>query len=206
MHTGDIVPYDASTDASDILLIMGGSSNHVVTILSCILSFVNAFPNSPLLYIDFGITAQERCWLEYVFRMVHAFHEKRNASVPIYFRTVDWDHFPDWFHITKGLNHGGYAWKPLVIADAFYQWKGVVMWNDGGNYFKENCIGGSSPCERRESICHLIMPDWIGSSTTTPTTSSFNTTSQNPSIEPSLQAVEATCSSTITTPSAEAES
>ena len=142
VRTGDIVPYDSSTDASDILLMMGGSSNHVVTVLSCILSFVYAFPNSPLLYIDFGVTAQERCWLEYVFRMIHTLHEKRNASVPIYYRTVDWDHFPDWIHITKALNHGGYAWKPIVIADAFYQWKGVVMWNDAGNYFRETCMGG----------------------------------------------------------------
>lgn len=142
VRTGDIVPYDASTDASDILLMMGGSSNHVVTVLSCILSFVYAFPNSPLLYIDFGVTPQERCWLEYVFRMIHTLHQKRNASAPIYYRTVDWDHFPDWIHITKALNHGGYAWKPIVIADAFYQWKGVVMWNDAGNYFKEICIGG----------------------------------------------------------------
>ena len=71
---------------------------------------------------------------------------------------MDWDHFPDWIHITKAINHGGYAWKPIVIADAFYQWKGVVMWNDAGNYYYERCIGGIMAM-RKEGIYMPFDPN-----------------------------------------------
>ena len=75
--------------------------------------------------------------LEACFQLIHEYHEAMGRSIPLYFRTVNWDHFPDWMHITKAMNHGGYTWKPIVIADAFYQWKGIVMWNDAGNYLRE---------------------------------------------------------------------
>lgn len=134
--TGDITPYD-NKDLSDILIMTGGSSNHVVTAISCIFSFVREFPHSPVLFIDFGITPEEKCLIELCFQLIHEYHEAMGRSIPLYFRTVNWDHFPDWMHITKAMNHGGYTWKPIVIADAFYQWKGIVMWNDAGNYARE---------------------------------------------------------------------
>lgn len=129
----------------------GASSNHVVTALRCILSFVYAFPFSPVLFVDFGITDQERCWLSYIFKVVKGFHDSKNVSAPIYFRTVNWSNLPDWMHITKAMNNGGYAWKPIVIADAFYQWKGIVMWNDAGNLYRSWC-NGAVDAVRKEGI------------------------------------------------------
>lgn len=142
VHMGDIVPYNETKDHSDILLVFGGSSNHIVTVLSGILSFVYHFPYSPLLFVDFGATKEEVCWLKYVFTMVHQYHDAMSMSIPIYYRIYDWEHFPDWMHITKALNHGGYTWKPIAIADAFFQWKGAIMWNDAGNYYGNGCLGG----------------------------------------------------------------
>lgn len=132
--TGDIIPYNSSRDLSDTLLMTGGSSNHVITAISCLLSFVREFPHSPVLFIDFGITPEEKCLVELCYQLIHEYHMAVGRSIPLYFRTVDWDHFPDWMHITKAMNHGGYTWKPIAIADAFFQWKGIIMWNDAGNY------------------------------------------------------------------------
>ena len=135
--TGDIIPYNSSKDLSDTLIMTGGSSNHVITAISCLLSFVREFPHSPVLFIDFGITPEEKCLVELCYQLIHEYHMAVGRSIPLYFRTMDWDHFPDWMHISKAMNHGGYTWKPIVIADAFYQWKGIIMWNDAGNYARD---------------------------------------------------------------------
>ena len=107
----------------------------MVTLLSCLLSFVYAFPSSPVLFIDYGVKSQEKCWLRYIFQIVHDVHVKEGSRSFISYRKYDFDHFPHWMDIQGPFNHGGYTWKPIAIADAFYEWKAAVMWNDSGNYY-----------------------------------------------------------------------
>ncbi len=135
VRTGDIEPYDPSRDASDILLMAGASANHAVTLLSCLLSFVRIFSNSSILFVDYGMADTDLCWLNHLFNITHQFHLAQKAPARLYYRKYNWNAFPDWMNINDTLMRGGYTWKPIAIADAFYQWKGVIMWNDAGNYY-----------------------------------------------------------------------
>lgn len=135
VRTGDIQPYNPSRDTSDIMIMMGASANHVVTLLSCMLSFVRVFTNSSILIIDYGMAETDLCWLNHLFGLIHQFHLMKNVTAQLYYRKYNWGVFPDWMNINDTVLRGGYTWKPIAIADAFYQWKGVIMWSDAGNYY-----------------------------------------------------------------------
>ena len=63
VKTGDIEEYNPFVHKSDIIIMTGASSNHVTTLLSCLLSFSMAFPHSSLVFVDYGISNKERCQL-----------------------------------------------------------------------------------------------------------------------------------------------
>lgn len=138
VRTGDIEPYNSFNDKSDIMIMTGASSNHAISLLSCILSFARVYANSSILFIDYGMTSTELCWLNHLFSIIHQFHLINNATARLYYRKYNWSVFPDWMNIKERCIKGGYTWKPIAIADAFFQWKGVIMWNDAGNYYHEN--------------------------------------------------------------------
>lgn len=138
VRTGDIEPYNSFSDKSDIMIMTGASANHAISLLSCLLSFARVFANSSILFVDYGMTSTELCWLNHLFSIIHQFHLINNASARLYYRKYNWSVFPDWMNINDTMLRGGYTWKPIAIADAFFQWKGVIMWNDAGNYYHEN--------------------------------------------------------------------
>ena len=160
VHTGDIRQYDKGIDASDVLIMTGASSNHVITALSCVLSCVMHLPLSPLLFVDFGVNQKEMCWLERMFVFIHQFHSAYNTSVAIYYRKYNWTSFPYWMNVKH--HHGGYTWKTITVIDALYQWKAVVMWNDAGNYFQRMSLEAVR-LARNEGI--YIPPDILATYT-----------------------------------------
>ena len=135
VRTGDIEPYNSFSDKSDIMIMTGASSNHAVSLLSCLLSFARVYANSSILFVDYGMTSTELCCLNHLFSIIHQFHLINNATARLYYRKYNWSVFPDWMNINETMLRGGYTWKPIAIADAFFQWKGVIMWNDAGNYY-----------------------------------------------------------------------
>lgn len=137
VKTGDIRAYNASIDKSDILLMFGASSNHATYVVYCILSFVIEFPFSPVVFVDYGLKPKDSCYLLNTYRVVNRIWAKFKSSAALYHRIYNWSAFPNWMQM-DALNHGGYTWKPIAIADVFAQWKAVVMWNDAGSYFSTN--------------------------------------------------------------------
>ena len=142
VKTGDIEEYNPFVHKSDIIIMTGASSNHVTTLLSCLLSFSMAFPHSSLVFVDYGISNKERCQLNTILVVLHQFHLAKKSNAILYYRKYNWNSFPDWMRINDPLIHGGYTWKPISIADVFYQWKAVVMWQDAGNYYHSNVNRG----------------------------------------------------------------
>ena len=101
-----------------------------------------AFPHSSLVFVDYGISNKERCQLNTILVVLHQFHLAKKSNAILYYRKYNWNSFPDWMRINDPLIHGGYTWKPISIADVFYQWKAVVMWQDAGNYYHSNVNRG----------------------------------------------------------------
>lgn len=150
VETGDIREYDPNRERSDIILVFGASSNHAVCLLSSILSFVLHFPYSSVVFADFGLTGMDICRLNKVYSIIHDHWLLIGANARVYNRVYNWDSFPDWMNM-NATNYGGYTWKPIVIGDVFYQWKGVVLWNDASNLYRKTIID-SVAILRKEGI------------------------------------------------------
>ena len=121
----------------------GASSNHAICVLSSILSFALHFPYSSIVFVDYGLKRVDTCRLTNVYRILHDYWRAIESDVSIYNRVYNWSSFPEWMNI-NAMNHGGYTWKPISIADVFYQWKGVVLWNDASNLYNSKLLNSIS--------------------------------------------------------------
>lgn len=134
--TGDIPSFETQT--SDLLMVTGASDNHALASFNCLFSMVLADPYASYLYIDLGITEEERDILFSHFDTIHQIQIKMQSSGFIAYRKFKWSSFPKWMWL-KGnpLRQDGYAWKVISYIDAAFKWKGITIWNDGGNIIRK---------------------------------------------------------------------
>ena len=57
-----------------------------------------------------------------------------NSTGFMAYRKFKFSSFPSWIMINdKNDQRGGYAWKVIPLGDAYFAWKGIVFWLDGGS-------------------------------------------------------------------------
>ena len=133
--TGDIPSFENQT--SDVLLLTGASSNHALTSFNCLFSMVLADPYASYMYIDFGIMEEERNTLFAHFKTIHQIQLQMKSTGFIAYRKFRWSSFPKWMWIEGNeYRKHGYAWKIIAHMDAAFAWKGITIWNDGGNVIR----------------------------------------------------------------------
>ena len=135
MLTGDIPPFVNQT--SDVLMVTGASDNHALASFNCLFSMVLADPYASFLYIDLGMNDDERDILFSHFDTIKQIQNKMESTGFIAYRRFNWSSFPKWMWL-KGnpFRQDGYAWKVISFLDGAFAWKGIAMWNDGGNVFR----------------------------------------------------------------------
>ena len=116
----------------------GASSNHVFSSFNCLYSMVLADPYASYVYLDLGITDELLNKLYSHFETVLQIQGKMKSTGIIGYRRLDWDHFPEWFSISKNRRQrGGYSWKVIPLVDVFLEWKAIVYWIDAGCVIRE---------------------------------------------------------------------
>ena len=116
----------------------GASSNHVFSSFNCLYSMVLADPYASYMYLDLGIEDELLNKLYSHFETVLQIQGKMKSTGIIGYRRLDWDHFPEWFSISKNRRQrGGYSWKVIPLVDVFLEWKAIVYWIDAGCVIRE---------------------------------------------------------------------
>ena len=116
---------------SDVLMVTGASDDQAFASFNCLYSMVLADPYASYLYIDFGLTDKERNILFAHFESIRQVQLKMKSNGFIAYRKFKWNSFPKWMWTEKNIG------KVIAHMDAAFAWKGITMWNDGGNLIRE---------------------------------------------------------------------
>ena len=134
--TGDIPKFEKQT--SEVLMMTGASDNHALGSFNCLFSMVVADPYASYMYIDLGLSTRFRNILFTHFNTIHQIQKKMNSTGFIAYRKFKFNSFPAWIKLAGNKQQrGGYAWKVIPLGDAYFAWKGIVFWLDGGSLIRE---------------------------------------------------------------------
>ena len=134
--TGDIPRFDKQT--SEVLMMTGASDNHALGSFNCLFSMVVADPYASYMYIDLGLSPRFRNILFTHFNTIHQIQRKMNSTGFVAYRKFKFSSFPRWIKLAGNKQQrGGYAWKVIPLGDAYFAWKGIVFWLDGGSLIRE---------------------------------------------------------------------
>ena len=134
--TGDIPEFDKQF--SDVLMMTGASDNHAYGSFNALYSMVLADPYASYLYIDLGISDVFKEKLFAHFETIHQVQEKMKSNGFIAYRKYNWNAFPEWMQLVNNTEQrGGYTWKMVPFSDAFFAWKAVTFWIDGGSVIRD---------------------------------------------------------------------
>ena len=133
--TGIIPSYECQS--SDVLLMTGATTNHVLSSFNCLYSMILADPFASYVYLDMNISSPYRIRLYSHLSSLLLIQHKIGSRGFIAYRRLNWNSYPDWLRIDKnGLQVGGYGWKVIPLMDVFYEWKAITYWVDAGCIFE----------------------------------------------------------------------
>ena len=116
-------PHPASNpERDDLVVVTGASNSHFKSVCQFLTSLFRHEPRVKTVVFDLGLTETERKHIQTAF-----------PSVDL--RRFEYSRYPDYFDIT--VNHGAYAWKPVILCDALNEFQGCVCWMDAGNVVQE---------------------------------------------------------------------
>ena len=134
--TGDIPHFDKQT--SEVLMMTGASDNHALGSFNCLYSMVLADPYASYMYIDLGLSSRFKSILMSHFNTIHQIQMKMNSTGFIAYRKFKFSSFPSWMKLAGNTQQrGGYAWKVIPLGDAYFAWKGIAFWLDGGSLVRD---------------------------------------------------------------------
>lgn len=131
---------DSSFQYSDCVIVTGCSSNHLLSTLNMMYSAVIADVYAPIVFVDYGIDFRYYPEMIETFRTIQRIYQSVNSSASIYYRKLNFDHFPSWWNISDPAIRGGYSWKVVSIYDVLMESKRIVVWSDGGNLFSYDFV------------------------------------------------------------------
>ena len=119
-------------------MMTGASDNHAYGSFNALYSMVLADPYASYLYIDLGISDVFKDKLFAHFETIHQVQGKMRSNGFIAYRKYNWNAFPEWMQLVNNTEQrGGYTWKMIPFSDAFFAWKGVTFWIDGGSVIRD---------------------------------------------------------------------
>ena len=122
-----------SSQDSDILIATGASDNHALGSFNLLYSILLADPIVSILYIDLGLSSDMLTLLSSHFETLHQVQVKLRSNGFLAYRKYNWNSFPEWMNLFLNKEQrGGYSWKAIPMVDAFFEWKGLFSWLDGG--------------------------------------------------------------------------
>ena len=134
--TGDIPQFDNQT--SEVLMMTGASDNHALGSFNCLYSMILADPYASYLYIDLGLSPKFKNVLLTHFNTIHQIQVKMNSTGFVAYRRFKFSSFPRWVRLAGNKSQrGGYAWKVIPLIDAYFAWKGILFWLDGGSLIRD---------------------------------------------------------------------
>lgn len=151
----------ATSSQSDMLFITGASENHAICSFNCLYSMLLADPYASLLYIDYGVSSIQLRYLVAHMETLHQIQDGVRSKGFIGYRRFNWASFPRWMHINNEADRGGYSWKIVAIKDAFFEWKGLVSWMDGGNIITDS-ITREVTAARSEGVYSATSSGTVG--------------------------------------------
>ena len=133
--TGDIPQFEKQS--SEVLMMTGASDNHALGAFNCLFSMILADPYASYMYIDIGLSSRFRSILFSHFSTIYLIQKKMNSTGFIAYRKFKFSSFPSWMRLDgNSLQRGGYAWKVIPFGDAYFAWKGITFWLDGGSLIR----------------------------------------------------------------------
>lgn len=159
VYTGFIPTY--SNQRSDVLVMTGASDNHGLGSFNCMYSVILADPYASILYIDYGLSPRLLSILSSHFKTLHQIQLSVNSDGFLGYRKYQWKSFPDWMHLSGNEQRGGYSWKMVAVHDAFFEWKGMLVWFDGGNVVVDG-LSRELTAARRYGVYSPFSADTIG--------------------------------------------
>lgn len=106
---------------------------------NCLYSMILADPYVSILIIDLGLSFQNGNSLTSHLTTIHQIQKKVKSNGFIAYRKPMWRNYPSWMdpHKAGKDTRGGYAWKMVVISDAFFEWKGCIAWIENTSIITE---------------------------------------------------------------------
>ena len=98
-------------------MVTGADHSHFRSLVQFLTSYFQ-FENEKIIVYDLGLTVSENRKLK-----------KQFPSIDL--RIFDYSKYPPYFNIN--IASGEYAWKPVIIHEVFYEFKGCICWMDAGN-------------------------------------------------------------------------
>ena len=130
--TGAIPQYN--NQYSDYLVTTAASDNHGYGSFNLLYSVLLFDPYASIVYVDLGLSSELLHILNAHFHTLHQIQTKMKSNGFIAYRKFNWNSFPKWMNMTYNrFQRGGYAWKAIPMVDAFFEWKGIFSWLDGGS-------------------------------------------------------------------------
>ena len=115
-------PFASHPDSDGLVVVTGASHSHFKSLCQFLGSLYRHEPRIRAIAYDLGLAEPERRHL-------------RAAFPAVTLRRFDFIRHPA--HFNMHVNHGAYAWKPVILCGVLDEFRGCACWMDAGNIVTE---------------------------------------------------------------------